>query len=154
MTNDPEAAIHRDMADELRKIDGAIVVDFGCGRCSEIAATMALVPPRHQVPEGPPLDLEPASGIHREGWTLWVDALATVHGPLAPGLVEGIRSGLEGRDSAALFELAADDMSFFCPRCASWYCSKHWTLETFFDEGNYDFTKGTCPRRHRRKVDD
>jgi hypothetical protein len=42
----------------------------------------------------------------------------------------------------------------FCPECDAIYCHSHYRTQVVEDEGFYDCTYGTCPRGHRRMIDD
>jgi hypothetical protein len=47
-----------------------------------------------------------------------------------------------------------DGMDSYCPECDVTYCRKHYSLQVVYDEGFYDCTYGTCPKGHRRIIDD
>lgn len=50
-----------------------------------------------------------------------------------------------------------EGMDAYCPDCGMIYCKDHWVMEVKYDEdfpGFYDCTYGTCPRGHRRMIDD
>jgi hypothetical protein len=47
-----------------------------------------------------------------------------------------------------------EGMDAYCYQCDCVYCREHYKREVMFDECFYDYTIGTCPRMHRRKIDD
>ena len=92
-----------------------------------------------------------------------------------PGLIyEGITCGKDiGIDNAKqLFEfLDKDDLASahgmslkntwleegidaYCPKCDRIYCHEHYNVVDIFDDGFYDYAEGTCPKGHRRMIDD
>ncbi|MHA1700363.1 MAG: hypothetical protein ACTSWN_16105, partial [Promethearchaeota archaeon] len=42
----------------------------------------------------------------------------------------------------------------YCPDCNAIYCRQHYNVEEVWDAGFYDYSEGTCPKRHRRMIDD
>lgn len=42
----------------------------------------------------------------------------------------------------------------YCPECDKVYCNAHIRTDVEFDDGFYDCTYGTCPKGHRRIIDD
>lgn len=42
----------------------------------------------------------------------------------------------------------------YCPECDRVYCYFHFNVQREWDEGFYDCSYGTCPKGHRRLVDD
>lgn len=69
-----------------------------------------------------------------------------------------VASALDGNGLNPLHQLLEDErydgLDFYCPECDQLFCEDHWDLEPYFDEGFYDFTEGTCPKGHKRIVDD
>jgi hypothetical protein len=66
---------------------------------------------------------------------------------------------LKSGQARPLFDWNDEWASFYCAECARVYCRKHWETEVVFDDdpampGWYDCTYGTCPKGHRRIVDD
>jgi len=60
------------------------------------------------------------------------------------------------RQLYALDELWAPQ---YCPDCDAIYCKDHWQIEMRFEDdddlpGWYDAAYGTCPRGHKRMIDD
>ena len=78
---------------------------------------------------------------------------------LSPSNAARLEQALKGGSPRALFEIDEEWASFYCPQCDKAYCQKHWQTEIVFDDdpampGWYDCTYGTCPKGHRRIVDD
>ena len=48
----------------------------------------------------------------------------------------------------------SEGMDAYCNQCDCVYCYEHYRTEVVFDEEFYDYTIGTCPQMHRRKIDD
>jgi hypothetical protein len=63
-------------------------------------------------------------------------------------------AALDAHDVRALWAGNNEWAPFYCPGCDACYCRDHWHAEMEFDEGFYDCTWGTCPRGHRRMIDD
>ncbi|MDD3627507.1 MAG: hypothetical protein PHV06_09325, partial [bacterium] len=42
----------------------------------------------------------------------------------------------------------------FCPACGKIYCSEHYGMKQYIEDGYYDYTEGTCPEGHTRILDD
>jgi hypothetical protein len=42
----------------------------------------------------------------------------------------------------------------YCPECDKVYCGDHISTKMEFDDGFYDCTYGTCPKGHKRIIDD
>lgn len=47
-----------------------------------------------------------------------------------------------------------DGMDAYCPKCDKIYCKKHYSVVEIWDEDFYDYSEGTCPKGHKRIVDD
>ena len=58
------------------------------------------------------------------------------------------------QDASALHAHIAGGMDAYCPSCDRVYCRDHYQTEERYDEGFYDCTYGTCPKGHRRMIDD
>ena len=57
------------------------------------------------------------------------------------------------REKTTLWE----GLDAYCPECNLIYCKDHWIMEVKYDDdfpGFYDCTYGTCPKGHRRMIDD
>ena len=59
----------------------------------------------------------------------------------------------------ALYALDALWAPWYCPECDATYCRQHWVIQLTFEDdegfpGWYDCAHGTCPRGHRRLIDD
>jgi hypothetical protein len=66
---------------------------------------------------------------------------------------------LDAGDLRGLYALVQEAGNFpgidaYCPECDAIYCREHYNAEEEYDEGFYDDTHGTCPRGHRRMIDD
>jgi hypothetical protein len=58
-------------------------------------------------------------------------------------------------DYAAARAIDVDFVAFHCHACGQAYCDTCWRLSPpVFDEGFYDYTRGTCPHGHEQTVDD
>ena len=121
---------------------------FKCAQCGEVAARVALV-----LDEPVPGESSSSrSGLIAESeffgdWEQVV--LAAGLRPVADALVD--------EDAAALYQVDPLWAPFFCPECRASYCHEHWSMTVIFDEewtSWYDYTEGTCPRGHKRMVDD
>lgn len=92
-----------------------------------------------------------------------------------PGLIyEGITCGkdigidnasqlfeyLDKGDLASVHKMALkntwleEGMDAYCPQCDKIYCHEHYNVVDIFDDGFYDYAEGTCPKGHRRMIDD
>jgi len=47
-----------------------------------------------------------------------------------------------------------EGLDAYCPTCGKIYCARHYQTREEYDEGFYDCTWGTCPRGHKRIIDD
>jgi len=47
-----------------------------------------------------------------------------------------------------------EGLDAYCPECNDIYCWEHYNPVEEFDDGFYDCTYGTCPKGHRRIIDD
>jgi hypothetical protein len=47
-----------------------------------------------------------------------------------------------------------EGLDAYCPTCGKIYCARHYQTREEYDEGFYDCTRGTCPRGHKRIIDD
>ena len=50
-----------------------------------------------------------------------------------------------------------EGLDAYCPECDKVYCADHMKMEVVMDEDDpafYDCTYGTCPKGHRRMIDD
>jgi hypothetical protein len=118
-----------------------------------VAATFALLPAGTPDSEFPSPDaLAKSDRLRRSGFlgiVTWVRPLSVL-APIYAALVAGDLANVEAREP--------DMVSFYCPRCKAVYCEHCWQIgPPVFDEempGFYDCTYGTCPRQHRRMVDD
>lgn len=59
------------------------------------------------------------------------------------------------KDLGALYALDPDFFGFICRRCTAAYCRACWRdVYPTFDQGQYDETRGTCPRGHEQMLQD
>ena len=68
--------------------------------------------------------------------------------------VEPTRTAVTNGDLEFFFHENDEFVTWYCGHCEDSYCSRHWETETLYDDGFYDCTYGTCPKGHRRKLDD
>ncbi|MFW9948582.1 MAG: hypothetical protein ACFFKA_00480 [Candidatus Thorarchaeota archaeon] len=47
-----------------------------------------------------------------------------------------------------------EGLDAYCPQCDKIYCWEHYNATEEWEEGFYDCTYGTCPKGHRRMIDD
>jgi hypothetical protein len=47
-----------------------------------------------------------------------------------------------------------EGLDAYCPKCDKIYCWEHYNTEEVFEDGFYDCTYGTCPKGHKRMIDD
>jgi hypothetical protein len=52
------------------------------------------------------------------------------------------------------FRVTEDGLDAYCPDCDKIYCREHYNVTEEYDEGFYDYARGTCPKGHTRIVDD
>ena len=113
-----------------------VAATFICDQCDEVTAQLILS--SDQV-------------LHQEGF--W----GTSREIIAPSRYAALAQALAQTDAAALYKLNFLWVPFYCPTCQRSYCYAHWQMEKQWDEnfpGWYDCTYGTCPRGHRRLIDD
>jgi hypothetical protein len=73
---------------------------------------------------------------------------------------EEVFSLLQQSDLAGLHGLVRkkkmleDGVDAYCPNCDRIYCRTHYNVSEEWDEGFYDFSYGTCPKGHKRIIDD
>lgn len=66
-----------------------------------------------------------------------------------------IRNLLEKNRFQPFYEKYQDNVSFFCPKCFTFYCRSHWSnFRLFMDQGFYDYSSAVCPKGHEVIVDD
>ena len=79
---------------------------------------------------------------------------------LDPGLRKKILSFLEKEKVAEIHKLVKvmkkmeDGLDAYCPDCDRSYCKKHYNVNVIWDDGYYDYAEGTCPKGHKRILDD
>ena len=49
---------------------------------------------------------------------------------------------------------SCEGIDAYCPECDKIYCWEHYNPIQEFDDGFYDCTVGTCPKGHKRMIDD
>lgn len=57
-------------------------------------------------------------------------------------------------DARALHAIDVEFVPFWCPRCHTSYCRKHWETWDLVDDGFFDHKRGRCPKGHERKLID
>lgn len=84
-----------------------------------------------------------------------------IWGPLSLGAAinagdeERLLAAVAAGDARALYAVNPEFAPFFCPRCNSCYCADHWEQQDDFEEdGWFDCVRGTCPRGHKRMLQD
>jgi hypothetical protein len=125
-----------------------VEAEFRCSVCSEIAATLALLPRDARHPDA----LKPGVA------TLVTDGfMGKTREQVGAEQEESLRAALERSDASKLYELNRLWAPFYCAQCRRSYCIPHWQVETKYDDefpGFYDCSYGTCPQGHRRMIDD
>jgi len=61
-------------------------------------------------------------------------------------------AALGAGDARALHALDLEFVPFWCPRCDTAYCGRHWITWDLFDDGFFDEKRGRCPAGHERKL--
>ena len=111
--------------------------ELRCASCGEVAATLEIGIDSHSGERA----LVYSGLVRREAFGLGL------------GVVVFLKLA-EGELGAAHGLLGAEGIDAYCPACRRVYCHSHYKLETEYDDGFYDCTRGTCPAGHRRMVDD
>jgi len=137
-----------------------VSAEFACRACGAEAGRVVMldageVPPRLA-------DGFPSAGLlddPRSRRLIVAGPVATASGPYEPKDARAwperaLLAAIRGADGAALFKMDPELAPFWCPECEGAYCRTHWNKQTNFDDGFYDTTYGTCPRGHRRMLDD
>lgn len=115
-----------------------------CAQCQRAAAEIALWPAT--------VTSKRAGGRDRIERTEFLGTL-TRFGP-TPELVALFEAVGRG-DFEAARAIDTDFVAFHCRGCGQNYCDTCWQLSApEFDEGFYDYRRGTCPRGHAQVVDD
>ena len=127
---------------------------FVCAACTRPAATVQLIPPGLPDPRfspEPPGVPPGIASIFIEHYRVSIDG-----GPVTVTHVasQAAQSAVHAADPEALYSLDREFAPFWCPKCRDCYCETHWSLEEIYDEAGWDYTLGTCPRGHRRKLID
>lgn len=113
--------------------DASVDVAFACSECAEPAGRVVVV----------------HDHLIRDGF-IGLASFAL----LSASDLDTVRTALRAGDLATARDVNAEYVPFWCGRCRRVYCRSHWTIDVVFDEGFYDATYGTCPKRHRQKLDD
>lgn len=66
--------------------------------------------------------------------------------------VAAVLAALGAGDARALHALDLEFVPFWCPRCDTAYCGRHWITWDLFDDGFFDEKRGRCPAGHERKL--
>jgi hypothetical protein len=121
---------------------------FRCSLCSEVAATVTLIPKHLHHPDV--LNLGAATLVLE-------DFIGKTREQVAESNEAALRDALVEKDARKLYEVQHLWAPFYCHQCQRSYCIKHWVVLPRFDDefpGFYDCSIGTCPQGHTRKVDD
>lgn len=121
----------------------SIKVSFKCRECQSLAASMELSSLPNQSEQQALLTTTGFIGLVKE----------VVFGDKLQNIYEIFRAG----KPQELFDLESMLIPFYCPICKASYCYKHWNVLEVFDsdfDGWYDCSYGTCPKGHKRLVDD
>ncbi len=77
--------------------------------------------------------------------------------PRFPGqgevLIEDLKAGRYQKVHQLLLKVC-EGLDYYCPECDCFYCADHYIVVPAFEEGFYDCARATCPRGHRRIIDD
>lgn len=114
---------------------------FRCQVCMNVAATLELA----AAPEAPSGELV-LTGF------LWEGNTEVVKGHL----VHSLHQALTTHDAQRLHTLNPMWAPFYCPQCQRVYCVNHWRITPHFDSdlpGRYSSSHGTCPKGHKRLLD-
>jgi hypothetical protein len=112
--------------------------ELRCASCGSLAATVEVGPS----PFHPQRQALVYSGLVRQQ-----AFLLHLADEVFPALADGRVGEVHGM-------LGEEGIDAWCPECAAVYCARHYQLETQYDDDFYDCTYATCPRGHRRMVDD
>lgn len=115
---------------------------FRCQLCMSVAATLELA--------GAP---EALSGELIISGFLWDSNKETIKGQA----IRSLHQALLAHDAHRVHALNPLWAPFYCPQCQRVYCVKHWHITPHFDSdlaGQYASSHGTCPKGHRRMLDD
>lgn len=129
--------------DEPDPYDGELYphFQFSCAKCHHPALELTFIPEdaRHPVQQG------------RN------QALLCGHGEivyLSPDNTYSALQRLQKGDLEEIF-LMIDAARVYCRHCQLLYCWDDWSnKEPIYDEGGYDYTRGTCPQGHTGVIDD
>ena len=61
---------------------------------------------------------------------------------------------IKEKDLNKIISINSEWVSFFCFDCDQPYCRDHWEIDVTHDDTFYDASYGTCPKGHRKKLDD
>ena len=123
---------------------------FRCDFCGESAATVEFV--AKGVPHPNALLNDAGAG------TIIISGFYGLHREVVMHRHFGVIMALIECNPRPLY--AVDELwaPFYCPECDRSYCIKHWDIVLKFDNdfmpGWYDCSYGTCPKGHKRMVDD
>lgn len=129
----------------------SIDATFYCSECGKAASTVRFVPSERQDPRidaNRDLTKSPLPGISITGGP--VPIAINVVGDWAPAAIEALRN----QDAAALYAVNNEFAPFWCRTCEKSYCADHWVTLDLYDEGFFDYTRGTCPKGHQQMLMD
>ena len=111
--------------------------EFSCSLCGEVAATVTVC------------RSEDHASLVVSGFL----GHSTTRLPL-PAL-ESLAGSVQRGDAPALLSVDGEFAPFYCPKCSSIFCRRHWrTWSVFDDDGWHDSIRGTCPNGHERQLED
>lgn len=100
-------------------------------------------------------------GAHLEGdqpsllcrGIVWQQSFSMSH---ARPMFECLERGAVAEAHAYLIDTGEcyEGIDAYCPDCDRVYCKMHYRCQDEYDDGFYDYTQGTCPTGHRRRVAD
>jgi hypothetical protein len=127
---------------------GETTARYECALCGKVAATLALLPKNSQ-----------HTDVLQAGVATLVlsDFIGKTSEQVSEQIESALRAALEEKCAVKLYKLNRLWAPFYCPECAAAYCINHWAVETRYNDefpGFYDCSYGTCPKGHRRMIDD
>ncbi|HSU16718.1 hypothetical protein [Longimicrobium sp.] len=112
--------------------------EFTCAECGALAGRVEVVP-------------SPTAGRHRLVLSIFFSMWQEMP---EDGRYARAIAAIDAHDARTLWQGWFEWAPFFCPECDACYCRDHWRMEMDLDEGFFDCTWGTCPRGHRRMIED
>lgn len=99
------------------------------------------------------------SFILDESGALWINSAIRsfpLFSPITNRIIVLLEDLKEGRYQKVHRELVkvCEGLDHYCPDCDCIYCADHYAILAAFDDGFYDCSWATCPKGHRRMMDD